>query len=248
MLLTRTIEINNNSFKFRIFSKRYHVISIKGAIGYLSYSGCVVKIPHKGSILIPKNSLVHCALKPLNEIGFSVQVFRLEGIRQDIFMKLNYDIIAAISEVEEAELNSKQVIIEVLYDKLRSSLFNRNRVSDNSYSGRVFSVIRKDLKKKWEIGDVCSVLYLSKTTLYRRLKEEKTSLSELLSTARMAKAAHLLKNSRLSISVISDKCGFNSTSYFCKKFKESYGATPTLFRTFSNSTAGHHSRAESLSP
>ncbi|WP_255209380.1 AraC family transcriptional regulator [Vibrio diazotrophicus] len=30
---------------------------------------------------------------------------------------------------------------------------------------------------------------------------------------------------------MSDKCGFNSSSYFCKKFKDSYGFPPKVYRT-----------------
>jgi AraC-like DNA-binding protein len=234
MLLTRKLVIENNSFKFRLFSNRYHIISIEGAAGYLSYPGCVVKIPTNGCILIPKNSLIHCALRPVNQRNFSVRVFRLVGVRRDIFLKLNFETISALTEVKDTGLISKPVIMDALYEKIGRSLSNESRVSDTSFSGKVFSVIRKDLSRKWELEDVCGVLYLSKTTLYRRLKEENTSLSELLSTARMSKAAHLLRNSRYSISVISDKSGFNSVSYFCKKFKESYGVTPKVYRSSSD--------------
>ncbi|PWI32147.1 hypothetical protein DI392_17450 [Vibrio albus] len=230
MLLTKKLQINNSSFKFRLFSKRHHIISIQGASGYLSYTGNLIKIPNRGCILIPKNCLVHCALKPVNESHFSVQVFRLHGVRRDIFLKINFENISALVEMEETDLESKPVVIDALHEKICRTLSNESRSSDTSFSGKVFSVIRKDLRRRWELDDICSILYLSKTTLYRRLKEENTSLSEILSTARMAKAAHLLKSSRLPVSVISDKCGFNSTSYFCKKFKESYGATPKVYR------------------
>ncbi len=231
MLLTRKITINNSNFKVRFFSKRYHIVSIQGAVGYISYIGNVIKVPNNGCILIPKNSLVNCAIVPMNGCNFYIRVYRIQRVRRDIFLKINFESISALTEVESSDLFSKSVLIDALHEKICQSLSNESRISDCSYSGKVYSVIRKDLCRRWELEDICCILYLSKTTLYRRLKEENTSLSQLLTTARMAKAAHLLKHSYLSISSISDKCGFNSTSYFCKKFKDAYGFPPKVYRT-----------------
>ena len=231
MLLTRKIKIYNSNFKVRFFSKHYHIVSIQGAIGYISYIGNVIKIPNNGCVLVPKNSLVNCAIVPINGCEFYINIYKIHRVRRDIFLKINFENISALAEVENSNLLSKSVLIDALHEKIYHSLSNENRISDRSYSGKVFSVIRKDLCRRWELEDICCILYLSKTTLCRRLKEENTSLSQLLTTARMAKAAHLLKHSYLPISTISDKCGFNSSSYFCKKFKDSYGFPPKVYRS-----------------
>lgn len=53
---------------------------------------------------------------------------------------------------------------------------------------------------------------------------------EYLNHLRIQKACELLKESGLSISEIAEKCGFESSSFFIKKFKEIQGCTPGMYR------------------
>jgi AraC-like DNA-binding protein len=47
---------------------------------------------------------------------------------------------------------------------------------------------------------------------------------------RIEKAKQLLSEGRLSISIISERCGFSNPYHFCRLFKEHTGATPTEYR------------------
>ncbi|MEW7292421.1 helix-turn-helix domain-containing protein [Aquimarina sp. 2304DJ70-9] len=61
-------------------------------------------------------------------------------------------------------------------------------------------------------------------------KEYHTTPASHLWKKRLNKAKHLLENSNDSISEIAFKCGFKTTSHFSKKFKKSFGETPTSFK------------------
>ncbi|MDD6062894.1 MAG: helix-turn-helix transcriptional regulator, partial [Oscillospiraceae bacterium] len=56
------------------------------------------------------------------------------------------------------------------------------------------------------------------------------SIFTYLTDYRLQKSVLLLTDSLLSVLDISDMCGFNSTSYFIKRFREKVGMTPLQYR------------------
>lgn len=72
---------------------------------------------------------------------------------------------------------------------------------------------------------------LSKATLNRRLNDLiKQSPNSFIRTFRLAKSLELIYATDLSISEIAYKCGFNTSSFFTKKFKEYYKISPSSIR------------------
>ena len=65
-------------------------------------------------------------------------------------------------------------------------------------------------------------------TVFKTVK--KCSVNQFLSQVRLNKALELLEESTLSISEISQRCGFNNLTYFHSTFKNKMGVTPTEFR------------------
>lgn len=53
---------------------------------------------------------------------------------------------------------------------------------------------------------------------------------ELLQTKRMNQAAYLLANTRIPVTEIIEKIGYDNSSYFFRKFKERYGVSPKEYR------------------
>ncbi|GAA3402748.1 helix-turn-helix domain-containing protein [Paenibacillus hodogayensis] len=56
------------------------------------------------------------------------------------------------------------------------------------------------------------------------------SFSEYLTGARIKKAAELLTGGTMSVTEIAAAVGYRNIQYFCRKFKEAYGVTPTQYR------------------
>ncbi|EHD1696153.1 helix-turn-helix transcriptional regulator, partial [Vibrio vulnificus] len=60
---------------------------------------------------------------------------------------------------------------------------------------------------------------MSHSTLYRTLKNEGKTLKMIVLHIRIINSQKLLVNTNMSINELSNRCGFNSPSYFSRKFK-----------------------------
>lgn len=78
--------------------------------------------------------------------------------------------------------------------------------------------------------DWADLMHMDRTTLYRKLKA-KTDLSpeEYLREKRLEKAAELLTQGAGNVSQVAVNVGFNSISYFSKRFKQRFGMTPAAW-------------------
>lgn len=62
-------------------------------------------------------------------------------------------------------------------------------------------------------------------------QEMGVGFSNFVGVLRIEQACMLLKRRSLSIQEISDLCGFSDVSYFCRKFKQVVGVSPSAWRT-----------------
>jgi signal transduction histidine kinase/AraC-like DNA-binding protein len=82
----------------------------------------------------------------------------------------------------------------------------------------------------YTLGDLCNALHKSESTVARNLhKYFGKTFSELLFERRMSHAEKLLIT-HLQIGEIAEQCGFESFSYFSKRFKERYSMSPSAYR------------------
>lgn len=101
---------------------------------------------------------------------------------------------------------------------------NRIRVSDN-----VHHLFNSNLKFNWNLNTVAKSLCLSSSLLKKRLKDENTCYSKILTNCRMYHATKLLQTTSMNINQVSELCGYHNTSYFISVFKSFYGITPCRF-------------------
>ena len=80
------------------------------------------------------------------------------------------------------------------------------------------------------LTEVVASLYLTKRTLQRRLDEEGTSFSSLLTEARRERAFELMRRSGMDNSAIAHSLGFEDASAFSRAFKSWTGLAPREFR------------------
>lgn len=81
------------------------------------------------------------------------------------------------------------------------------------------------------LDDVSAHVHISKSECCRLFHASYgCSIFTYLSDYRLQKSILLLSDSQLSVLEISDLCGFNSTSYFIKTFREKVGMTPLQYR------------------
>ncbi len=77
------------------------------------------------------------------------------------------------------------------------------------------------------IDRMCKAIGVSHSSLYRKIKQQTgLSLNELIRQVKIKRAAHLLKNKKLTIAEIMDETGFTNHSYFAKCFRKEFGLSP----------------------
>lgn len=88
-------------------------------------------------------------------------------------------------------------------------------LNKQSYSDKVIACLGQDIRRFCDIQVVCAELHISRSTLFRRLKSEDTSFTELLSQVRYAKYLQMKKQNTKVINIALE-LGFKDTSAFYK--------------------------------
>lgn len=103
--------------------------------------------------------------------------------------------------------------------------------SSKDFMVKLNEIIETNLNEiSLDLDFVAKRLNVSRSTLFRRVKSETgNNISEYIRNLKLEKATTLIKSGENSIEDIASMCGFNSTSYFCKCFKDKYGVTPKEF-------------------
>jgi CheY-like chemotaxis protein/ligand-binding sensor domain-containing protein/AraC-like DNA-binding protein/two-component sensor histidine kinase len=103
---------------------------------------------------------------------------------------------------------------------------------DEFFLSDVIDIIKKNLKENdFSIDDLCNIMGLSRSNLYRKLKGLiQISPSDLIIKIKLSHAEELMKTKKISrISDIAYESGFNDPKYFSTLFKKHYGKTPKEF-------------------
>lgn len=122
----------------------------------------------------------------------------------------------------------KREILEILYYSGYTDIFNmyRNiRLSDS-----VEKIVYENLKSNVSIEIIASKLFMSSSTLRRKLKSEGTDFQSIKNRVRLGHGLHLLQTTDTSIGNIADLCGYQSQSKFTENFKSLFGVTPRALR------------------
>ncbi|ACY86233.1 AraC family transcriptional regulator [Edwardsiella piscicida] len=136
---------------------------------------------------------------------------------------------SVMREADEIEFERKR---SLTFAALSIFLNNRSfipflmRMVRNNISANVYNIIQSDIHKTWSLTTVASCLCLSPSSLKKKLKNEQTSYSKIVTDCRMRYAVEQLLVFNKNISQVSTLCGYSSTSYFISVFKEYYGVTP----------------------
>ena len=84
---------------------------------------------------------------------------------------------------------------------------------------------------KVSIEDICNNFYMSSQNLNMLFKKELfMTPHKYIDLLRMNYALELIKEDNLSVDEVAYFCGYGSCSYFCSKFKKTYGQTPMSYK------------------
>lgn len=96
---------------------------------------------------------------------------------------------------------------------------------------KIRQAIFDDPMKEWSADDICYEMDLSRAYFHRIYYNAfGTTYRQDVIFSRILYASEMLKNTNLSVSEISEKCGYDSPSYFMKQFRQHMGFTPSDYR------------------
>lgn len=122
----------------------------------------------------------------------------------------------------------KREILEIIYYSGYSDVCNI--IKSMNVSEKVQSMILEDVAFDWSVELIASNLFMSTSTLRRKLKSEGNTLQDIKNRARLGYGLHLLQTTQLQIGYIAERCGYQSQSRFTDQFKLLFGMTPREIR------------------
>lgn len=221
--------------------------------------------------IVPKNSLYFISIGDIHEIDAKKDsvlcsvAFDIESISNPEvtkFIKNSSSFTLSLSDVEtkwfceimrKISLERKsmrewaKLHMQTLLTELIASIMVKQHSSitadiRNNALQNAIKFINQHYKEDITRSDVAVFAFISEDYLTRLFKTYlNTTFKQFLTNRRIHHARNLLINTSLSVSDISIKCGFNSSTYFIDCFKKSIGMTPRAFR---EQIPQHHKKTE----
>ncbi|MBQ8140800.1 MAG: helix-turn-helix domain-containing protein [Clostridia bacterium] len=126
----------------------------------------------------------------------------------------------------------KAVFTEIFVSFIRKyDLRAEKNENENPHVQSALKYINNNFRDDITLKSLAEHMYLSPNYLGNLfIKEMGQTCSEYIQGLRFTLAIQLLLNTELSVKEITDQCGFHSTSYFIRKFREKYGEPPMQYR------------------
>lgn len=185
-------------------------------------------------------------LKKLDELNIEVTSLMLTGFADFEFARkgMRFGVVDyLLKPVQQDELiNSVKKALEIAKTKKDNKVGKllldhgfgdalTKEKSNNASVNLAVEFIRNNLNTGLAIKDVAEHVYLNPNYLSVLFKEEKgITFSDFVTNERIRKAKELLIVSDMSLEEITERIGYQTTSYFIRVFKKLEGLTPNQYR------------------
>ncbi|CRK81868.1 DNA-binding response regulator [Neobacillus massiliamazoniensis] len=164
--------------------------------------------------------------------GLDLAVELLRNHKMDIVM------VTAFQNFEYARTSFRLGVVDyitkpVIEDELNEILTKYERIAGFSeLINHAIQIIQTEYSEKLTLNYLASRIHINPAYLSRKFQEEVgMGFSEFLNNIRLKAAQKMLiQYPDMSISGISDKCGFNSQHYFSQMFRKVTGISPRDYR------------------
>ena len=129
-------------------------------------------------------------------------------------------------------LSSIAIFLEILVQLLRCfSVHGRKKNQEPNQVARAVAFIKKNFSSPVTMKQLAKIAFMSPRHFYRTFHQV-TGYTPLdyLHRRRLQHAVILLKTTQSHVDEIAYASGFNSSTYFCRMFKEQFHCTPQQFR------------------
>ena len=176
-------------------------------------------------------------VQPIIESGVDFQVFQPTIVWQNIVLQYLNNIFELQKEIDFSELKVVIQIYElwtILFNNIETktkNYHNNNKILHRSQLQIMMQFIHANYATNITLKDIASAVYISKNSALQ-IFQKGINISPIsyLIQYRLSRAAEFLLTTDKSISNIAIETGFENVGYFCRKFKEQYGLSPTEYR------------------
>lgn len=102
--------------------------------------------------------------------------------------------------------------------------------SPSSLCHQIYAIISEDITADWSAERLSKYLFMSESTLRRKLKLEGGSIKTIRNQIKLGYGLHLIQTTMEDIGQISMRCGYQSQSRFTEQFKKLFSLTPSELR------------------
>jgi len=162
-----------------------------------------------------------------NGLVVAIKDARLELLIRD-FMNESQN----LHHSKEKVLESLAILLthEIIRNMVKYS-FHKSILSENLMINETIKFMNIHFEKEISIEELAKLSELSKSHFSKIFTQEmQVSPMVYLKDIRLENAKKMLRTNELNITKVAQQCGFNSTSYFTKIFKEQFHQTPKEFR------------------
>ena len=176
-------------------------------------------------------------LQPLcdfNELNDIPPVFRPQNFEEvkELMKKLTQFSYPNIPDTENQKRLIKELLLLILYEATKYKRTKENSFNNvNPHVRRACNFISQNFDQHITLDIIANHLYLNKNYLIKLFnKELGLSPQKFILETRLIRARQLILQTNQSIQEIAFSCGFNTPSYFSKKFKNRFDVLPLTIR------------------
>ena len=145
--------------------------------------------------------------------------------------------LSALQAQENTEFQTRNLLCEIWLLLLAVLQNTKPQAPAMSYKNQdriltMMTYIRDNLNEKLSLEDIAASASISSRECLRCFREcVHQSPTEYLIACRIEAAKKLLQTTTLTVTDIALRCGFNSSAYFSKVFRQQFGMTPSQYRS-----------------
>lgn len=135
--------------------------------------------------------------------------------------------------IKPVEARQCEELLTRLKDRLDNQTGKKRRpVTTSADLNHILSHLQSNFMHKQSLQAIAQQFNISPNYICRLFsKHLNTTFSSYLSRLRMEYAANLLKNSEKTVKEAAALSGYDDYFYFCRVFRDTYGCTPTQYRS-----------------
>lgn len=131
-------------------------------------------------------------------------------------------------EADKSGIETSVAITEDSDETIPDKEVGKKDVDDEFLANAMACVQENISNESFGKGDFASAMMISQSLLYKKIKSATDmTVVEFIRSIRLTHAMTLLTSGKYNVTEVSEMCGFSSSAYFSRVFKENFGKSPS---------------------